>query len=176
MPGNAARRVHGTTGGSVTIVQEQRDRWSAASPVRSARGLVVHGREDDESRALFVVSSLYHCRDALGEHLIRFIHVDSVAVEIAVEVLSFDTGLNATVIGDDERQVEGAFSGAELYVGVALSDDRYIPRQSALAHHTPCLVLAQFPPLPRMTGQAVANLAAAQNPRRFAALLASRLR
>src|SRR5690606_30202531 len=60
--------------------------------------LIVFGREDEECRALFVVSALYHCTEVLSNRPIRFVEVDDVAVEIAVEVLRFDTGLLVDVV------------------------------------------------------------------------------
>lgn len=169
------RRCRDRQGINVTAGCRKIGTRPADTPARDKRALVVHGRENEESRALFVVSALYHCVDCLRDRPVRFIDVDSVAVEIAVEAFCFDTGVHATTLADRTQEVEEAFRGAALYVGVALSDDRRIPRSLALAYHTPCLILAQFPSLSRMTGRAVANLSAAQNPRRFASMLASRL-
>jgi hypothetical protein len=135
--------------------------------------LVVHGVEDEQGRALFVVSALYHCVDAVRERPIRFIGVQSAAVEIAVGVLHFDTGVQVEIVPEDQN--EDCLRSAALYVAVALDDDTAALAVTGVAPQTPRLVLMQFPPYERLTPNAIPTLGAAHSPRRFAELLRGRL-
>lgn len=137
--------------------------------------LIVFGREDEECRALFVVSALYHCTEVLSNRPIRFVEVDDVAVEIAVEVLRFDTGLLVDVVPRGVPGQGAGYAGGALFAAVVLEDVTRIPVYLAERHNVPQLVLAQFPALHRMTGTVLEHLSAAQNPRAFARVLCERL-
>lgn len=135
--------------------------------------LVVHGGEDEQGRALFVISALYHCLDALRGRPVRFIGVDTPAVEFAVGVLAFDTGVKVDIVPRGAERA--ALDQAALYAAVAFDDDAAALAVLDGRADPPHLVALQFPPYARMTAHHVAVLAAAHSPRRFAELLASRL-
>src|SRR5690348_16740839 len=85
--------------------------------------LVIHGAEDDQGRALFVTSALYHCTDILRGKRVRYVGVRSLVVELAAEVLAFDTGLQVDISrADPESDPEEAFRDAALYAAVVFQD------------------------------------------------------
>ena len=135
--------------------------------------MVVHGGEDEQGRALFVVSALYHCLDALRDRTVRFVGVDTAAVEFAIGVLAFETGVQTEIVPGG-HEYEG-LRDAALYAAVAFDDDATALSVLGGQAKLPYLVALQFPPYERMTTQYVSLLHAAHSPRRFAGLLASRL-
>lgn len=139
------------------------------------RAVVVHGREDHESRALFIVSALYHCVDVLEGRPVRFVNVDDVAVKMAAQVFAFDTGLETEIVPDTESHLETAFKDAALFVAVALRHCQSIPVNLAQIHQVPSLLVAQFPSLEQMTPGSIVALGSAHSHRRFAALLRRQL-
>jgi hypothetical protein len=137
------------------------------------KALVVNGREDEQGRALFVVSALYHCLDALRGRVVRFIDVDCVAVEMAVGVLAFDGNVQTEIVPRGAER--SALQEAALYVAVAFDDDAQALALLDSDCAPPRLVALQFPPYERMTPENLSVLAAAHSHRIFAALVADRL-
>lgn len=136
--------------------------------------LVINGLEDEQGRALFVTSALYHAADFLRHLKIRYIAVQSAAVEIAAQVLAFDTGLSVKYSSvDPEESPAQAFQNAVLYVAVAFSDlTRFGFPQATSLGVTGCVAI-QFPPENNLPATWAANLSAAHDPALFARLLRS---
>ena len=139
------------------------------------QALIVDGRDDDERRALFVISALYHCVDVLRERPVRFVGVSTVEVEIAIRVLEFDTGIRATVVEDARNAMEQAFSDAVLYVAVVLEDVDSVSRAFAETAGVRCLVVPQFPREHALSVDNVSRLAAAHSHAGFGALIRTAL-
>jgi hypothetical protein len=148
---------------------------AAGQPDPVRRALVIHGVEDQDSRALFVVAALYHCADRLAGRPVRFVGVEDVSVEIAARVLAYDTGLEVQLVPARGEMAAEVFRDAALFVGVALQDTCCIPTELPRRYGVPTLVAAQFPPLTQMHAAALAMLADSQCPARFARLLLGRL-
>src|SRR5687767_1741908 len=83
--------------------------------------ILIDGREDDQGRALLVVSALYFSAARAMPFAFHYIDVRNPAVEAAVEVLRWDTGLNVSsaLYGDSGPDI---LLGARLYVSVVFSE------------------------------------------------------
>jgi hypothetical protein len=134
--------------------------------------LVVHGAEDDEGRALFVTSALYHCVDVLRGKRVRFVGVRSLVVEVAAEVLAYDTGLQVDISqADPESDPVEAFQDASLYAAVVFRDTAGLGLSHVLTNGIHHLVAVQFPRPTEFTAERAARLSAAHDPAIFAGLL-----
>lgn len=139
------------------------------------RAVVVDGAEDDQGRALFVVSALYHCSDRLRNRVVRFVSVRSAAVRIAAEVLAFDTGLTVqTLETDPETDPATAFENAAVYAAVAFSETSHLGLAEARERGVREVIAIQFPDPPAPAHYA-ARLAAAHDPAQFATWLCEAL-
>jgi hypothetical protein len=131
--------------------------------------LVVNGAEDVQGRALFIISALYHCIDFLKPYLVRFVGVRSGAVEIAAEVLGYDTGLNVEISGDSPgSNPQKVFRNAVLYAAVVFDDVSDLGLKQATAAGVPNLIAMQFPKLSDFTAERISRLASAHDPVIFA--------
>jgi hypothetical protein len=134
--------------------------------------LVVYGAEDDQGRALFVTSALYHCADLLRGKRVKYIGVRSLVVEVAAEVLAFDTGLHVD-IGDTnpESDPDKAFHDAALYAAVVFQDAGGLGLSYILRRGIPNIIAVQFPREAEFTAERAARLSAAHDPAIYANLL-----
>jgi hypothetical protein len=134
--------------------------------------LVVDGVEDEQGRALFVTSALYHCVSHLQGRVVRFAGVRGIEVEIAARVLAFDTGLEVETVESCVRsEPERAFHGAALYAAVVFDNPSRLAVEQATAHGVPSLVAVQFPQAGDLTAEWLTRLSAAHDPAIFASLL-----
>jgi hypothetical protein len=133
--------------------------------------IAIDGREGDEGRALLAVSALYHCADTLLDCPILFVDVESAAVEIAVEVLRWDTGLQVTT---SPPQARVSMERMRLLAAIVRQGLPW-PRLQAVRHAgLATLIAVQFPP-PFPDGETLGLLPAAHDPCRFAERLAAAL-
>jgi len=138
--------------------------------------LIINGREDEQGRALFVISALYHCIDLLQNRAVRFLTVDSIEVDIAIRNLEFDTGLRVAISTVPLSATEDSFfRGAGLYVAVAFDNDEGLHLWGTGGAPIPQLIPMQFPPVERMNSAAACHLHAAQDPAILAQLIRERL-
>jgi hypothetical protein len=136
--------------------------------------LVVNGLEDEQGRALFLTSALYHSAAYLRHLVVRYIAVRSTAVEIAAQVLAFDTGLKVEWSDvHPEVSPDRAFDKALVYAAVAFSDITGFGFPQAAERGVAGCVAVQFPSFDLFPGAWAANLSAAHDPAIFATLLRS---
>lgn len=153
--------------------RDMRERHAAPTRAAGTRPLVVCAREDTNARGLFVVSSLYHCVEALASREILFLDANCVASGIAIDVLAHDCRLDTRIV-DHKDGPDSLPADAALFVAVGIEDDA-VRAAAAPLPGVPQLVAVQFPVASAMSADILATLHAAHDPRRFGELLARRL-
>lgn len=128
--------------------------------------LVCDGREDAEGRALFLISALHVCHEALRDVEVRFVDVEADAVKIAIETLHWETGLTLTQVPPDAAI--DFWVGAAVFCSVVLQEccSRYL--KGALARGIPLLVARQFPVKGNTCASDLAMVRAAHDPAIYA--------
>jgi tetratricopeptide (TPR) repeat protein len=111
-----------------------------------ARILVADGTEDDDGRALFLISALHHAAQALGRTRVRFMNVSNDAVRAAIEVLAWDCGIEVEVL-DAGCPVVEALQSAVGFAAVSFRESQRLLEVCAQAEGAGlrCLVALQFP-------------------------------
>jgi hypothetical protein len=128
------------------------------------KAVVVYGREDQQGRALFVTSALYHCADCFQQRTIRFVGVRSLNVEVAAQVLAADKGLDVEIssVNPAENPTE-AFRDAILYLAVVFRDATDVAGLKAGDLGVPVYVAVQFPCIESLSAELAGELAAAHD-------------
>lgn len=110
-----------------------------------ARVLVADGAEDEEGRALFLISALHQAAPELGRTRVRFLNVATDAVRTAIEVLSWDCGFEVEAI-DPAQSKHAALQPAAAFAAVGFRESPRLAvlRARAESAGLPCLVAVQF--------------------------------
>ncbi|GAB3282105.1 hypothetical protein [Parahaliea aestuarii] len=129
--------------------------------------VVVHGADDEEGRALLVVSALHHCGKWLKENnvSVRFVAVAGNEVAAALNSLRFQTGLHAEVSSVcPVSNPDEVFPTAAIYVGVVTSSPDILSIPQAYRSTVSALTAVQFPDDTVLDASLLQNMALAYDP------------
>lgn len=149
-----------------SVPLESRDHTSIAR-------LVIDGREDEQGRALHLISSLHLCGSRLREVSIDIVGATAPVVPVAALALGYDTGADVRLLAEDEG--ESALVGASLFASVTLDHAEHALLTAAASRAVPTIVAVQFPRRSEGLTQTINLARAAHDTRQMAELLAARL-
>ena len=122
--------------------------------------------------ALLVTSALYYCADLLRGKRVKYVGVRSLVVELAAEVMPFDTGLQVDISdANPESDPDKAFHDAVLYAAVVFQDAGGLGLNHILKRGIPNIIAVQFPREAEFTAERAARLSASHDPAIYANLL-----
>ena len=133
--------------------------------------LVIDGREDEQGRALHLISSLHLCGPRLSEVSIDVIGATAPVVPVAALALGYDTGADVRLIAGEEG--EKALIGANLYASVTFDCAEHPLLIAAEMRAIPMIVAVQFPLRSEGLTQAIKSARAAHDTRHLANILAA---
>ncbi|WP_198157530.1 hypothetical protein [Methylobacterium nodulans] len=133
--------------------------------------LVIDGREDEQGRALFLISALHLCGPRLREVSVDVVGATDPVVPVAARALSYDTGAAVRFFIDEEGR--SVLDGARLYASIRFNCADHPLLTAAEQIGIPTVVAVQFPRPTPGRPQTLRSVRAAHDTRRLANLLAA---